>query len=69
MPSFKTYILGILQAALVTLFLYIPSRNRTMSTAPINDWADHPCALVTTPQFATKKVIHNEITSLVSKLI
>ncbi|KAH7092133.1 hypothetical protein FB567DRAFT_516565 [Paraphoma chrysanthemicola] len=56
MPSIRFYTLSILQAAILAYILYRPS---TMTQADISNadklWFDEPCALVTTPQFASKR--------------
>jgi hypothetical protein len=57
MLSSKAYIFIALQAVLLALIFYHTSSNMDTTSPPrIRSWADQPCALITTPQYATKKV-------------
>lgn len=53
MPGIKTALFFAVQALILAVLL-----NRTPTMAPTSGkpWADGPCPLVTTPQYATKKV-------------
>jgi hypothetical protein len=54
----KTNIFAALQAVLLSIFFYrLPTKMNTDSTSTRATWADHPCILVTTPQYATRKVL------------
>jgi hypothetical protein len=57
MPISKTCFFSTLQAVLLALFFHRSSTTMDSDPSSVDDWADHPCALITTPQYATKKVI------------
>lgn len=53
MPSITTVSFFLLLIFAVSIELFRPA---TMTEAIRKPWADGPCALVTTPQYATKQV-------------
>jgi hypothetical protein len=53
MPSVTTITFFVLTVLAISIEYFRPT---TMTESVKKPWADGPCALVTTPQFATKKV-------------
>jgi hypothetical protein len=53
MPASKTNTFVALLAVLLTLLFYRPTTKMTTSEA--QTLADQPCALISTPQYVTKK--------------
>jgi hypothetical protein len=53
MPSITTVTFVLLLLLAVSIELFRPS---SMTNSINKPWADGPCALITTPEYATKKV-------------
>ena len=56
MPSVTTASFYLLIVLAITIQFFLPSPKPGTIMSPSKPWADTPCALITTPQYATKKV-------------